>query len=180
MSCAAEKGIAALKKRDAIKFTKIKVESKDAKNRIVLEYAKRNENGQDWDIYTMNSVDNPAPSFHEAMQELSQDVVELCELPDDFRERIVVKSVSLSDGDGDGFGGATITEAFQLKNSYAPLNLNTPYKSSAASGQEDPKQILDPATERRICVLIIEAEQFLHGSRAQVSMEFSEKQGVAA
>lgn len=157
----------------SIKFTKIKVESKDAKNRIVLEYAKRNANGQDWDVYAMNSVDKPAPSFHEAMQDLAQDVVELCELPVDYRERIIVKSVSLSEGEGDGFGGAVISAAMQLKDSYAPLNLNTPFKNSSSSGQEDPKQVIDGATERRICALIIEAEKFLNGVRAQTEMKLA-------
>lgn len=172
LSCA---GDAALKtkKAEALKFTKIKVSTKDAgkndtyKNRIHLEW--KRPKGSDLDDHMLNSADKAAPSFHDALQALSQDVIEMCELPDDYRKRIIVKSVSLSHTDG--IVGATITATMELEDSNSPLNLNTPHKfEEALSEPGDPKQILDPACSRRIHMLIIEAEQFVAGKREQTDM----------
>lgn len=174
LSCAGDAAFAkadAARKKEALKFTKIKVSTKDAgkndtgKNRIHLEW--KSPKGSDKDDHMLNSADKAAPSFHEALQALSQDVIEMCELPDDYRKRIIVKSVSLSHTDG--IIGATITATMELEDSNSPLNLNAPHKfEEAISEPGDPKQILDPACSRRIHMLIIEAEQFVKGVRQQI------------
>jgi len=139
LECATEyigKGLQ--KTGNAQRFLKIKVKSEDGKNRIHLEFER--PKGGDYDQYMMTSGDAPAPSFHEALQALAQDVV-----------------------------GATITATMRLMESNAPLNLNTPHKAEdfyAETG--DPKQLLDPACARRLRVLIIEAEQFVRGIRRQI------------
>ena len=151
------------------RFLKIKVETKDFRDRIRLEFEKKN--GQAWDEFMMNSNDKPAPSFHVALQALAQDVLEMCELPLDYRERIVVKGVSFSYGGEKEVMGVTITATMRLMDSNVPLNLNTPHKAEEPYAETgDPKQLLDPACVRRILALSIEAEQFIRGVRLQTDM----------
>jgi hypothetical protein len=150
------------------RFLKIKVAKTDAgKDRMHLEY--ENRNGSEWDQLSLNSGDKPAPSFHAALQALAQDVVELCELPLDYRERLIVKSVSFSYGGEAQVMGATITAQMALRKSNAPLLLNTPHKAKdfyAETG--DPKQLLDPECVERLEALMIEADDFINGVRAQI------------
>ena len=154
-------------KKDVMRFIKIKVKSEDGKNRIHLEFER--PKGGDYDQYMLNSIDAPAPSFHDALQALAQDVVELCELPDDYWHRIIVKGVSFSYGGEQEVMGATITATMRLMESNAPLNLNTPHKAEEPYAETgDPKQLLDPACARRLHMLIIEAEQFVKGVRQQI------------
>lgn len=150
------------------RFKKIKVAKTDAgKDRIHLEYEQRN--GADWDELVFNSADKPAPEFHDALQALIPDVVELCEFPDDYRERMIVKSVSFSYGGEKQVMGATITAQMKLFKSNPPLILNTPHKAEDFYADEgDPKQLLDEATVRKLEVLMIEAEQFIAGKRQQL------------
>jgi len=171
MKCLADAAFTKKKSNQGRRFRKIKVAKSEAtaRDRIVMEFEK--PNGPEFDEYALTSGDKAAPEFHTALQALAQDVVEMCELPDDYRQRIVVKSVSLSYGGENSVMGATITAQMMLKKSNPPLMLNTPHKAEdyyAESG--DPKQLLDPACMRRIHALIIEAEQFIDGKREQTDM----------
>jgi hypothetical protein len=150
-----------------MKFTKIKIKSEEGKDRVHLEW--ENPKGQDRDELSIDSCDKPAPTFHEALQALAGDVVEMCELPPDSINRIIVKGVSLSYGGEKDVMGCTITATMKLMKSNAPLNLNTPHKAEdfyAKTG--DPKQLLDPDCVRRIKKLIFQAENFVSGERAQL------------
>lgn len=48
--------------------------------------------------YTAKCTEEPAPNFLEALKDLRQFVIEMCELPEDYIDRITVKSVSLNYG----------------------------------------------------------------------------------
>ncbi len=153
----------------AKRFLKIKAVSEDGRDKIYLEFEK--PNGGDYDNFIIKSNDKPAPSFHTALQALAQDVIEMCELPVDYRERIVVKGVSFSYGGEKEVMGATLTAIMKLEDSVVPLNLNTPHKAREFYAKDgDPRQLLDSACARRLDALIIEAEQFVRGVRQQTDM----------
>jgi len=159
-----------------MRFLKIKAMCEDGKDKVYLEWEV--PNGSDFDHFMLKSNDKPAPEFHEALQALAQDMVEMCELSDDDKDRVMVRSVSLNYGGEKQVMGATISGFKKLMKSNAPLNLNTPNKAEdfyAETG--DPKQLLDPQCVERLRHLIDCAEDFRAGVRAQVSMQL---QGVGA
>ena len=78
--------------------------------------------------YSLKCDELPAPGMVIAFDELRYEALLLCELPDEYLDRIDVRSVSLNYGGPEETMGATITARMQLFYSNAPLNLNTPNK----------------------------------------------------
>ena len=150
-----------------VRFLKIKV-TKDGKIGIIYEL----RNKEQWDEYSMTSSDKAKPSFHEALQALTEDIVDMCELPNNYQDRIIVKGVSFSYGGEKEVMGATIIAQMQLRRSNVPLNLNTPHKAEEpyGEGEGDPAQLLSDSCIRRLETLMEEAEDFMKGIRAQVDM----------
>ena len=149
-----------------IRFKKIKAR-KDGKLRLEYEV---NNNGK-WDEYTLNCSDEPKAAYTEAMAALAQDVIEMCELPVDYKDRITVTGVSFSHGGEKEVMGAVITAQMNLRHSNQPLNLNTPHKAEEYYGETgDALQLLDEACVRRLTILQEEAEDYVNGTRAQVEM----------
>ena len=159
-----------IKKRDELRFLKVKLKVELEKIRVHVEWERKN--GIGWDELLLTTADRPMQSFHEAMQALRQDVIEMCELPLDYSDRIIVKGVSFSYGGDAEVMGATVTAAMELKYSNVPLNINTPFKAEKpySEGGADPKQLLDPACVRRLYALAIEAERYVNGDREQMDL----------
>ena len=147
-----------------MRFQKIKV-TKDKK--IHLEYGIENSKGG-WDEYSLSCSDEAKPEFGIAMLALAQDVIEMCELPDDYLNRIAVRGISLSYGGENQVMGAVIVAQMSLHKSNIPLNLNTPHKPSEPySDGSDESQLLDPKCVDRIMDLVAEGEDYAKGVRAQ-------------
>ena len=150
----------------ARRFTKIKYN----KGNVFVAYE------QGANEYSMKCNEMPRAEFIQALIDLQEEVIEMCELPESYLERITVKSVSLNYGGKKETMGATITASMELFNSNAPLNLNTPNKpvEPYAEGDYDDetleKMCLTEDCVEKINTLINEANLYVDGKRAQGSL----------
>jgi hypothetical protein len=161
-----------------MRFTKIKY----SKDRVRLEYETQNHKG-DWDQYSLACSDIPRPGFKEALNALAQDVIQLCELPDEYITRILITGVSLSYGGPSETLGATIISQMALNHSNVNLNLNTPHKPSEPYSEGgDIFQCLSQECIERLTYLMLEAEDYVKGNRAQgdlfVDKEKAKEEGL--
>jgi len=159
-----------------MRFNKIKY----TKGKVMLEWEVPNKTG-DYDQYTMSCSDEPKIEFRAALSALAEDLVAMCELPEEYITRVVMSGISLSYGGEKEVPGATLIGQMVLHNSNVPLNLISPHKIEEFYSEEgDPKQLLDDDCIDRIHELIKEAEAFCNGDRAQGQL-FSEslKSGMA-
>lgn len=123
----------------------------------------------DKDEYKLTSVEDPAPSFKEALQDLVDPLVDICQFEENYGVSINIISVSISNTDG--IMGATITGLKELTTSYAPLVINTPHLPSADySGSNPDAPLLPVEAINAIERLKIEAEKFIQGRRAQMTI----------
>ncbi|MBT8489701.1 MAG: hypothetical protein KJN62_01495 [Deltaproteobacteria bacterium] len=130
-----------------------------------------------WDEYSFTCLDEAIPEFYCALNMLAYDVIELCELPDEYVERIDVKGVSFSYGGEKEVMGATISACMLLNHSNCPLSLNTPHKPSESyndiTAAED--QILSDITVQRLNDLIKQCKKYIDGERAQTDLFLQNK-----
>ena len=148
------------------RFTKIKFDG----TTVELHY----EEGDNYlDKYTMKCNELPRPDMVMAFDALREEARLLCELPEDYLQRIDVRSVSLNYGGKQETMGATITARMKLEYSNGPLNLNTPNKPVEPYVEAN----YDDETYAKMCLrsecvdklekLIDEANYYVDGQRAQ-------------
>ena len=149
-----------------LRWKKIK---RDSVNRVHLEYEQRN--GKTWDEHMMTSADEPAKAFPEAMNALAEHVLDICELPAEWLNRIRVSGVSFSYGGDAEVRGATLIATRRLDHAN-PMNLITPHKpEDSYSGNEvEPETLLSPACVRALDALCEAAQAYLNGARAQLAL----------
>ena len=156
-----------------MRFQKIKY----SKGKVKIEYELRNKAKNDWDQFSLACLDEPKPEFQVVLQDLSEDVIEMCELPEDYRKRIAVIGVSFSYGGEGEVMGATIISQMALNHSNVNLNLNTPHKPSEPYSEGgDASQCLSEDCIERLTYLMSEAEDYANGNRAQGEL-FVDKEG---
>lgn len=147
-----------------MRITKFKRTKSD---KIYIAYEKENDNG-DWDKYTLRCADDPKPEMFEALEELRQDVVQICELQQGTETVLDVTGVSFSYSDG--IMGAVITAQKTLMTANAPLNINTPSLPAQPYGEGNEQPILPPETVSRLENLKNECELYIEGDRKQMSL----------
>ncbi|MBP2635017.1 MAG: hypothetical protein H6Q72_924 [Firmicutes bacterium] len=153
---------------EIVRFKKIKITSE---KKIMMLFEKQSKS-KVWDEYSLTCSEEARPEFYAAMQSLKKYVVEMCELPDDYLDRITVRGVSFSYAGMDEVMGATISAGMRLDDSYTQLNLNTPHKASGSySGQDpDPMQVLSDKCIDALDILCEEAGLYVDGERAQMQL----------
>ena len=129
------------------RFTKIKFDPK--KGMVHLEYK---SGKQLLDEYTMKCTEAPHPNFLKSLEVFKTHVTDICELPAEYAERIIVRGISLNYGGEDDVMGCVIIAGMELQNSNAPLNLNTPNKIECMYNPD------------------MEANLYVEGERAQTSL----------
>lgn len=136
--------------------------------KIVMVYEKSTKNGI-WDEYSFSCSEAAKPSFYAAMAKLATHVVEMCELPESFTEKISVRGVSFSYGGEKEVMGATISAQMKLDKSYQNLNINTPHKASDSYSDSpaDDMQLLTDDCIDDLLKLQAECEDYIDGDRAQ-------------
>jgi hypothetical protein len=150
-----------------MRIKKVKLTS-DKKILIIYE-KKPNTGAKDYDEYSLSCSEEARPEFYKSMERLALHVVKMCELPQEYIDRIVVKGVTFSYAGQAEVMGATITAQMKLEESYQNLNLNTPYKASGSYSEApaDPKQILDFRCIADLKYLQSECELYINGDRSQ-------------
>jgi len=152
-------------------ITKIKF----SKGRMHIEYEMERPGGEP-DVFTLDTGDQPHPDFVRALEALRPHVVDLTELPPDVENRLTVCGVSLSsaeDAEDQPVMGATVTALLSLTRSRAPLVLNTPHKPDHPYSADEVDVFC--LTEEQVAAiqnLVIAAEAYLDGKRAQASLDF--------
>jgi hypothetical protein len=148
----------------SIRFKKIKHNPKEG----LTELAYQKPMKGDYDDYIVVTREEPHPDFKDALQGLAGGLLELCELDGAVEEdQITIRGVSFSYAKDDSVG-AVITGLRELRNSNAPLVLNSPHKlleSMADEPQEE--QLLPDAVVSALDDLITQALAFLNGKRSQ-------------
>ena len=150
-----------------MRIKKVKVTKE---NKIMMVYEVRNQKGIFTDEYSFTCSEEARPEFYAALKDLAQDVLDMCELPADYIDRIRVRGVSFSYGGENDTLGATISASMELKNSYPDLNINTPHKAAemyCPDTPEDEKQLLNEDCVERLETLIEECKTYIKGDRAQ-------------
>lgn len=158
-----------------MRFQKIK-QTKEGK--IHVEYEVENQNGGK-DEVSFTCSDEPKPEFRAALQNLAQDIIEMCELPDEYITRVVITGVSFSYGGDAETMGATLIAQMHLKKSNVRLNLNSPHKIEEFYSETggDEAQLLGEECVSRLKELIDQAGDYVRGVRAQGNL-FGQKESL--
>lgn len=139
-------------------------------NQIHMVYEAGPSNG---DEYQFTCRDQAKPEFYEALAAMAEHVIDMCELPLGYLDRIKVRGVSFSYGGENDTMGATISATMELEQSYQDLNLVTPHKASAMycpDTPDDEKQLLAGDCIDALKALLFECERYIQGERAQGSL----------
>jgi len=137
---------------------------------IQIQYETKRQVGEDEEVTltTLTSKDKPRPEFDQALHRLIPHVIDICELPKPYKQGMEISGVSYSYGGDDETMGATITALKTLAATNAPLVLNTPHKPSAPYSEgADKSNCLTGEAVEHLEGVIIEAEKFINGDRAQ-------------
>jgi hypothetical protein len=132
--------------------------------KVRIGYERERDDGQ-IDEFTMSSADQPAQSFIDALAALSEDVIDICELPADQQDKLKVRGVTVTHTND--VMGVCITALKSLKTADAPLVLNTPHLTEAPYSEGSTSPLLSTETCDRISELLLAAERYLDGERAQ-------------
>ena len=152
-----------------MRIRKVKVTKE---KRISMAYEVPNKKGS-WDEFTFVCSDEPRQEFFTALAVLAEHVIEMCELPAAYLEKIKVRGVSFSFGGENDTMGATISASMVLINSHPDLNINTPHKAVEMYNPETPEdymQLLSGECIEALSELITECEAYIKGERAQGSL----------
>jgi len=151
-----------------MRIKKIKITKE---NRIQVSYEKKSKTGW-WDEYSFTCSEEGRPELYRALNNLAPHVIEMCELPVNYQDRITVKGVSFSYGGKAEVMGATISAQMELEKSNCNLNLNTPHKASGSYNDfpADEKQLLSDDCIEALDVLCKEVELYINGERAQMRL----------
>jgi hypothetical protein len=141
-------------------------------NQISMVYEQGSMNQ---DEYSFTCSEKARPEFYVAMAVLAEHVIDMCELPEDYMERIKVRGVSYSYGGEKEVMGATISAGMKLYESNQALNINTPHKAtdSYSDAPAQDSQLLGNDCIKALMVLQAECKAYIQGDRAQGSL-FSE------
>jgi len=148
-----------------LRIKKIKVTSD---KKVNIAYEKISKTGM-WDEYTFTCSELPRPELLTSLSQIAPHVIEMCELPDSYVDKIDVRSVSFSYGGEKEVMGATITSQMKLDKSNCNLNLNTPHKASDSysDAPADEKQLLTDICIDDLGRLCDEVKLYIGGERAQ-------------
>jgi hypothetical protein len=157
-----------------VRITKVKFDG----SKVRIEYENKREDQKQWDEFTLQSADLPTLELTDALADLRQDVLAICELPADDLLKLTVRGVTLTHTND--VLGACITALKSLKTANAPLVINTPHLPETPYGDGD-SPVLATSTVDRLHTLMLAAERYIDGERAQADLfEKVELQDAAA
>lgn len=119
---------------------------------------------------SLKCKERPSSAFLYTLRALDQYVAKVCELPNEYSERIVPCGVGINYSKGWDKPIVTVTAQMKLLASNVPLTINTPNKVAAPpesqAGTVD-KVCMQEEYIDTLYVLLEEAEKYLDGERAQ-------------
>ena len=152
-----------------MRITKVK----DDTDKVVIQYEHEAPNGRR-DKHTLECAEAPTPELRDALQALAPHVVDICELPEEYANRLSIRGVAFSYGGELETMGATITALAKLATSNAPLVLNTPHKPSDSYAEGgDTTMCLSSDCITALTVLQEQAIGYVNGNRTQLEFDMS-------
>ena len=151
-----------------------KVSYNPKEGRVHIEWTKTSPKGAG--EYAMTHAEKPRPEFLKSLAALAMDVIEICECDGHWNESdLEVRGASFSWTEG--VMGATITALRKLRQSNAPLVVNTPHKPAQpyAAGGDDSNCLSEECVER-LTTLMDEARKYINGERAQGELFTSQQE----
>lgn len=122
-----------------------------------------------WDKLELTTKDEPKPSFLEALQALSSDLLTISELPVSAKHNITIRRVSFKHV-GETVG-VVISGNRDINDGPGVLTINTPYRQEAGDSLgEEAGGALPHRTAAKLYKLITETEDFIKGRRKQIDM----------
>lgn len=121
-----------------------------------------------YDAYRLVCEDVPRPELKDTLQALAVYVAEICELPKEAAERILVSGVKLSHK-GDKVFYVSMMAHLLLNSSKEPLVLDTPPRPNVG---EEHVFCMSSALAYDLNMLLDEVWRYVDGDRAQGSLQF--------
>lgn len=151
---------------------------KNSKDIIRITYQLPDEHGvySEEREYSLTDKEKAAPGFYQAFLNMRRHVNVNCETNyDEHNITVTGVSISYSDrGEITDLMGCVISATVELKNSNAPVNLNTPFKTEYEFGLEDfgldSSLCLSDECVTDVETLIEEAKRYVNGEREQGSL----------
>lgn len=130
-----------------------------------------NEQADDWDAYALKCKDKARPELYQVLGNFSKSVTEICELPDEYDNKIIPTGIKFS-YDTSGKCLLTITAQMVLPiHGDTELNINTPaIPSDGIDGY--PQSGWSENTGKNVTKLEHELWLYINGDRAQTSLDF--------
>ena len=131
-----------------------------------IHWEEYNEQMNDWDAYSMKCKDQPRPELYETLSSFSSSVAEICELPDEYKDKIVPTSVTFRYDENNECLLAITAKMLLPIHGNMELNLNTP--AIPENGMEGmPQSGWSDSTSQRVLELEQELWLYINGNRAQ-------------
>jgi hypothetical protein len=148
-----------------MKITKIHVKE----DRVKIEYQTRFTKGDEIKVnkFAVDCCEAARPEFYKVLQSLREDMIEICELPEDFSQGLSIVGATFNHDDD--IWGALISGLKTLKKSRAPFIIHTPYKPAVPdTGDSNRISCLSNSCVAKLDKLMEYAEGYVDGKRAQV------------
>lgn len=155
-----------------------KVSWNDAETKVCIEYSKESPaNNKLRDEFSLKCNEPPLESFKDSLKALVPYVVKDLELPDSYATTLKVRGVTFSFGGEFDTMGAVVTSLKTLRNSNAPLVLNTPHKTVEPYNEGgDESNCLSLGFCSALDDVIEEAIKYVQGNRAQQQLPLKNKE----
>ena len=140
-------------------------------DRVRIEYQTSFTKGDEVKVnkFVVDCAESPRQEFHTTLGSLRDDVIEICELEEEFAASMRIIGVTFAHDDD--IWGATISAAKTLKKSRSPFIIHTPYKPAVPdTGDNNRISCLSVACVSRLDQLMKHAEGYVKGERAQLKL----------
>jgi len=147
-----------------MKFSRISVTKKG----VELAYERKDEHKSEEVV--AKSAERPLPSFADALQSFAAFVIDLLEIPDEWRENLTITTLNLSE-DKNGYRGLIVTATRPIPKAYdRPLVMNTPLVREGSEDASDEACTLSDEVLELVSLVEGEAVRYLNGEREQLDL----------
>jgi hypothetical protein len=158
-----------------MRFTKIKSTDKG----VALEWVKKKAEGEEV-ASKLTSPQPPAPELPSSLAAFKPYVMELLDLPESWREDLIVTQLSISEQGDENLRGLIVTARRRIEKANGrPVVFNTPFMPEAGENTSENIATLDDATIALIEAAEDAAAGYLNGDRSQAEL-FTAKETTAA
>ena len=138
---------------------------------VYIEYSEQTPAGPN--VFTLDCNQRGLPELYHKLNQLSDHVIELMELPDDYTDELQVRTVNFKYVEvkkGGEIMGAIITSVKKLKSGHSVV-LNTPFATELPmGGGTNYTGCLSEVCVNVLRGLEIEAQKYINGERVQMEL----------